>query len=142
MNRRKVISQMKAHCESVAAVMAADTYDFSQSGVPMRITNKIAIDTLSHAYEKFINNNCKLITQRITLEQSKAFPRNSEITVQACSVLAVTNDIDTHVVYGLQYCDAPFLTKEQRYEIATRAAIEEVCWHAGYAGFPIYKPLV
>ena len=40
------------------------------------------------------------------------------------------------VLHGL------FLTKEQRYEIATRAAIEEVCWHAGYAGFPIYKPLV
>ena len=57
-------------------------------------------------------------------------------------MLAVTNDIDTHVVYGLQYCNAPFLTKEERYEIATRAAIEEVCWHAGYAGFPIYKPLV
>jgi hypothetical protein len=57
-----LISQMKAHCERVAAVMAADTYDFSQSGVPMRITNKIAIDTLSHAYEKLINNNCKLIT--------------------------------------------------------------------------------
>ena len=36
MNRRKVISEMKAHCERVAAVMAADTYDFSQSGVPVR----------------------------------------------------------------------------------------------------------
>ena len=137
--RRKMISEMQANCKKVASVMAADSYDYARLGVPIRITNKLAIDTLTQAYEEFIQNGCKLITQRITFEQSKAFPRNSSVTQNACSVVAVSHDLNTHFVYGLQYCDAPFLSEDERFEIARRAAIDEVRRHSEYAGFPISK---
>jgi hypothetical protein len=132
-----MISEMQANCKKVASVMAADSYDYARFGVPIRITNKLAIDTLAQAYEKFIKNGCKLITHRVTLKQSKAFPRNASITQTACSVVAVSYDLNTHFVYGLQYCDSPFLSEDERFEIARRAAIDEVRRHSEYAGFPI-----
>jgi hypothetical protein len=135
--KRKMISEMQTHCCKIAAMMAANSYDYARSGVPTLITNKIALATLAQAYKKFIKNDCRLITQRITFEQSRAFPRNSVIKVPACSVLAVHQDIKTHFVYGLQYCDAEYLSEAERYEIAKTAAIEEVRSHASYAGFPI-----
>ena len=135
--KRKMISEMQTHCCKIAAIMATKSYDYARSGVPIPITNKIALDTLAQAYNKFIRNDCRLITQRITFEQSRAFPRNSAIKAPACSVLAVHQDIETHFVYGLQYCDAPLLTEDQRYEIAKLAAIKEVRRHAKYAGFPM-----
>jgi hypothetical protein len=98
-----------------------------------------AIKALERGYIKFFKNNCRLSTERISFKESQAFPRNIGVTKQACSVLAIGEDIEGHLVYGLKYCDATTLKISERYEIARRAAIEETKTQCNYAGFAMDK---
>jgi len=137
--KRKMLVELRNNSQKVAAVMAANSYDYTPDGVPILISNPIAIKVLERGYKKFFKNNCRLFTERISFKESQAFPRNKGVTKQACSVLAIGEDIEGHLVYGLKYCDATTLNIYERYEIARRAAIEETKTQCKYAGFPMDK---
>lgn len=137
--KRKMLVELRNNSQKVAAVMAANSYDYTSDGVPILISNPIAIKALERGYIKFFKNNCRLSTEQISFKESQAFPRNKGVTEQACSVLAIGEDIEGHLVYGLKYCDATTLHISERYEIARRAAIEETKTQCKYGGFPMDK---
>lgn len=132
---------MRAKAKEVAAKAAAQTYDYSNDGRLIRVSDPRAVGVLRRAFEAILRTG-QPVTMEISEAEARAFPRWEDSSAGMAHVLAAWIDAGGCCSYAVRSVAArDMLTGELHHlasvDLAEAAACKRLAEITQYGGFPI-----
>lgn len=132
---------LRAKAKETAAKAAAQTYDYSNDGRLIRVSDPRAVSVLRRAFETMLRTG-QPVTMEISEAEARAFPRWEDNSAGMAHVLAAWIDQSGCCSYAVRSVAARDIVTGELHrlasvEVAEAAACKRLAEITRYSGFPI-----